>query len=129
MMLKGKCTKCGCTIQIDVGNMNESEAKMFVSEALYNKLSFICPGHHVELCSPYPDFWDVDEWELVPGNAQTEEEFLNDLKSKYKEVLDTDEMWKRDVITGFAYGFPMTNDGLNWHFEESPKGKRYYFHN
>jgi len=130
MMLEGKCTKCGCTVQLDIGTANdEEEAKQKAREALRTWTSFSCPGHHVEICSPYPHYWNVDEWKLVSGNAPTEEEFVNDLKSKYKEVLDTDEMWKRGVITGFAYGIPVTNDGLNWDFVESPRGKRYYYRN
>ena len=105
MMLEGKCTKCGCTVRIDVGIIqNEEDARRVTREALETWCSFSCPGHHVEICSPYPHYWNVDEWKLISGNAQTEEVFLNVLKSKYKEVLDTDEMWKRNVITGFAYG-------------------------
>lgn len=130
MILKGACTKCKCEIQLDIGDINnEAKAKEFARTVLLKWKTFSCPGHHVEICSPYPYYWNVDEWEFVEGNAPAEEEFLNKLKAQYKEVLTTNEIYKRDVITGFAYGLPITNDGLNWNFAESPKGTRYYFHN
>ena len=130
MMLEGECTKCGCTIKLDTGiAQDEQNARTKAREALEKWETFSCPGHHVEICSPYPHFWNVDEWKLIEETAQTEEEFLKDLRSNYKEVLTTDEMHKRDVITSFAYGLPMTNDGLNWNFTQSPEGERFYYHN
>ena len=130
MILKGKCTKCECTIQLDIGTAKDvEEARQKARDALQKWETFSCPGHHVELRGPYPHFWNVDTWNLMDGSTPTEEQFLNDLKSKYKEVLTTDEMSKRDVITSFAYGFPITNDNLLWNFVASPKGKRYYYHN
>lgn len=130
MLLKGICKKCGTEISLDVGDVqDEEDAKNVAREALSKMQSFSCPGHHVEICSPYPNYWNVDEWVLSEGSASSEEEFENELRNKYKEVLTTDEMHKRDVITSFSSALPITNDGLYWDFAESPKGKRYYFHN
>jgi hypothetical protein len=125
MLLVGKCKKCDTTIKLDVKERTLPEA----IETLKKMDTFHCPGHHVELCSPYPRYWNVDEWEFQEGAAPTDEEFLAELKGKYKDVCDTYEMQARDVITSFSYGLPMTNDGKNWDFTQSPSGKRYYFCN
>lgn len=123
MLLVGKCKKCDTTIKLDVGD----KCKEDVIEQLKAMGAFHCPGHHVEICSPYPHYWKVDDWEKVEGAAPTEEEFLAELHSKYEEVCDTEEMTRRGVVKGFAYGLPVTDDGKNWDFVHSPKGKRYYY--
>ena len=129
MILKGTCKKCGTTIRLDIGDAKDAEeAHAKAREDLERWESFSCPGHHVELCGPYPNYWDTDNWELEEGHAQTEEEFLTELKSKTAEVIDSTEMHKRGVITSFCFGLPVTNDGINWDFTESPQGKRYYYH-
>lgn len=123
MFLKGNCRKCGETIKMDIGDMTRDEA----IAALKEWKMFSCPGHHVEICPPYPHFWNLDEWELIEGHCMTEDEFLSDLKTKYKDVRDTEGM--AGLIDGFSYGFPMTNDGKCWDFCQSPKGKRWYYTN
>ena len=125
MILKGKCEECGTEIKLDIGDKTLEEA----TESLAKRETFECPGHHVELCSPYPAYWNIDTWERVDGSAPTKEEFLGTLKAKYKEVLTTSEMHGRNVITGFAMGFVMTNDNISWDFVNSPDGERFYCHN
>lgn len=123
MLLQGKCTKCDCLVSLDIGDKTKEEA----IEGVRQWGTFHCVGHHLELCSPYPKYWNMDEWLLAEGKAPTEEEFVADLKSKYEYVIDTEEMTKLNIIKGFSYGFPITNDGKNWSFDHSPKGKRWYY--
>lgn len=123
MMLKGTCKGCGCTIKLDIGNKTLDEVK----ESLGKQDGFSCPGHHVELNSPYPHYWNIDEWELIEGSAPTDEEVLAELKKKFVEVIDTEEMTNRHIITGFSSGYPITNDGNNWNFTTAPSGKRFYY--
>ena len=65
MILKGTCKKCGSVIKLDIGDRSVRE----VVELLKKQDTFICPGHHVELCPPYPAFWEVDTWELEEGSV------------------------------------------------------------
>lgn len=121
MIIEGNCLKCGSKVQLDIGDKTKEQA----IELLKEHRGFECPGHHVELGSPYPNYWRIDDWEMVEGKAPSEEEFLADLKSKAKEVRTTEEM--RGLIAAFAYGEPLTNDGYSWSFCHSPKGTRYYY--
>ena len=122
MLLKGQCKGCGETIKLDVGNMTLEQ----VVEKLEKMDNFVCPGHHTEHCSPYPSYWEVDKgWVFEEGQSMTEEEFVEDLRSKFVEVRDTTGM--SGLITSFAFGEPMTNDGHTWSFCSSPKGKRWYY--
>ena len=123
MILQGNCKKCHTEIKLDIGDKTVEE----VVFQLEQRKSFECPGHHVELGSPYPHYWKVEEWDQVEGTAPTEEEWLEELRSRCVEVLSTDEMRSRDIITSFCYGLPMTSDGHNWDFTQSPSGKRYYY--
>lgn len=123
MILQGICKKCNSPVKLDIGDNSLKDT----IEKLQNMQSFECPGHHVELSSPYPNYWDVHNWEFVEGKAPTEEEFLATLRSTYQQVRTTDEM--RGLITGFASGYPITNDGLSWEFVHSPAGKRWYVTN
>jgi len=129
-VLKGICNECGSEIRLVLdGDVTDVEsAREIAREALKKMNAFECPGHHMEICSPYPHYWNVDEWVLESSNVMTEEEFVSHLRSKFTEVLTTDEMIKRNVITSFAYGTPMTNDGIDWNFTSSPKGRRFYYH-
>jgi hypothetical protein len=124
MILKGNCKKCGETVRLDIGDWTLQEAIDHISKW---KDGYSCPGHHVELYSPYPDDWKLEEWTLEEGHAPTEEEFLADLQAKFKDVRDTAGM--QGLITSFSYGFPDTNDGKAWNFIASPKGKRWYYTN
>jgi len=123
MLLVGSCKKCGCTIRLDIGMLTREEAIARLSE----QDTFSCPGHHVELSSPHPHYWDLDEWEFVEGSAPSDEQFVAELRKKYLEVIDAEEMSQRGIITGFAFGLPLTNDGNVWDFCESPSGKRWYY--
>ena len=123
MLLVGTCKKCGCTIRLDIGNLTREQA----TERLSGQSTFSCPGHHVELSSPHPHYWNLDEWELVEGKAPSEEEFVDELRRRYPEVVDTEEMTRRGIITGFACGLPVTDDRNAWDFCESPSGIRWYY--
>lgn len=120
MLLTGSCSKCHEVIKLDIGTMTISEA----IQALEKWDTFNCPGHHVELSSPYPYYWNLDTWTLEEGHAMTEKEFEAMLRNQYKEVRETTEM--TGLITGFYGGQPETNDGKYWYFYDSPKGKRWY---
>lgn len=121
-MLVGKC-QCGAKIRLDIGERTREEA----IELVKKWTTFDCPGHHVELDSPYPYYWKLDEWVLEESDVQTEEEFEAELRLRYKDVRDTEGM--AGLIEGFACGFPMTNDGKCWDFTQSPEGKRWYYTN
>jgi hypothetical protein len=123
MLLVGSCKKCGCTIRLDISSLTREQA----IERLSGQNTFSCPGHHVELSAPHPYYWNLDEWELVEGKTPSDEEFVADLRKRYFEVLDAEEMARRGIITGFAFGLPLTNDGNAWDFCESPSGKRWYY--
>jgi hypothetical protein len=124
MILKGPCKKCGTEVKLDIGEMTVEGA---IEKLSKQDGGFQCPGHHVEISAPVPTYWDIATWEQMEGKAPTEEEFLAKLKNEYVEVRTTDEM--RGLITGFAMGFPITNDGKNWDYAHSPKGQRYYVSN
>lgn len=123
MLLIGKCRKCDAEVTLNIGRKSLEE----VRENLKRMESFQCPGKHVELSSPYPSYWNIDNWAFEEGVSLSEEDFVADLKDKYTEVIDTDEMIKRGVIKSFSYGIPITSDGFNWNYAHSPKGKRWYF--
>ncbi len=125
-MLQGRCKKCGLLIRIRQGKLSRQE----VIERLKRMETFECPDHHVELCSPYPDFWNIDEFEEVEDPPEvSEKEWLAQMRKKYKEVLDCEEFYNLNILKGFAFGFPITTDEENWNFANSSSGKRYYFHN
>jgi hypothetical protein len=123
MILQGICRKCNTPVKLDVGT-NTVEDTITILRKLEG---FTCPGHHVEMSTPYPNYWDVHNWELVEGSAPTEEEFVETLRKANKYVRTTDEM--QGLITGFAMGFPMTSDGLCWQYVHSPRGRRWYISN
>jgi len=123
-MFQGKCKKCGNLIKIRQGKLSREE----IIELLKKKQGFECPGHHVELSSPYPFYWNIDEWEEVEDPLEvSEEDWLKEIKAKYQEVLDCDKFYGLDVLKSFAFGLPITTDGKSWNFANSPEGKRYYF--
>jgi len=124
-VLQGRCKKCGTLIRIRQDELSRKE----VIERISKLESFECPGHHVEFGSPYPDYWNIDEFEEVPDPKPTsEKEWLEKMRKTYKEVLSTEEFQKLGVLKGFSFGFPLTTDEKNWDFTNSPEGKRYYFH-
>lgn len=124
-MLQGKCKECGCLIKIRRGKLSREE----VIELLKKKQGFECPGHHVELSSPYPHFWNIDEFEEVDDLPEVSEgEWLKEMREKHKEVLNCEEFYGLDVLKGFSCGLPVTTDDKSWNFTSSPKGNRYYYH-
>ncbi len=124
-MFQGKCKHCGYIIKIKQGNLSRQK----VIERLKKMETFECPGHHVELCSPYPHFWNIDEFEEIKDPPKvSEKEWLSQMRKRYREVLDHEEFYKLDILKGFAFGFPVTTDGKSWNFTKSSSGKRYYFH-
>lgn len=123
MLLVGRCRKCGTEVTLDIGNKSLDEVK----KNLKKMDSFQCPGKHIELSSPYPEYWYIDNWVFKEGESISEEDFVADLKEKNTEVIDTDEMISRNIIQCFSYGLPITNDGFNWNYVHSPKGKRWYY--
>ena len=125
IMLEGRCEKCNCTIRIRQGNLSRQE----VIERLKKMETFEYPGHHVEFGSPYPGFWNVDEFEELKDPPEvSEKEWLAQMRKRYKEVLGCEKFYKLGILKGFAFGFPVTTDDKNWDFTNSPSGKRYYFH-
>ena len=125
MILKGKCKKCGIEVKLDVGDMTKQETYDMLKKN--HKDGFHCPGHHMELGCSVPHYWDVLNWEFEEGSAPTDEEVLTEMKEKCEEVISSDEMNSRGIITGFAFGYPMTNDGHDWNFRSLPSGKRVYY--
>lgn len=125
IMLEGRCKKCNCTIRIRQGGLS----RQGVIERLKKMETFECPGHHVEFGSPYPHYWNVDEFEELEDPPDvSEEDWLAEMRRRYKEVLDCEEFYKLGILKGFAFRFPVTTDGGNWNFADSPSGERYYFH-
>lgn len=129
-MLVGQCKKCGSTIKLDIGDKTKEEVIGSFKKRKHEP--FTCPGKHVELTGAYPNFWELDEWELEEGSAPTDEGFLTKLKEEYEEVYDTHEIAKRYEITSFCMGMCMARElgtGVEamFDFKSSPGGKRYYF--
>jgi hypothetical protein len=128
MLVSVSCQKCGETFSLDVGEATQVE----VEKTMRERKGFECPGHHVELASPL-DYWTIDWSTLREGGAPSEEEWLADLKSRYAEVYDTQELYDTPYeITSFCYGIPCakhkeTGESVSMDFTSSPKGKRYYY--
>jgi hypothetical protein len=118
-IISGKCKKCGCTVQLDIDDLDMEQIKEKVANIHQ------CPGHHYELDGML-NYWDVEHWDIIEGSAPTEEEFVSALKEQYEEVLSTDEFAARNILKGFSYGYPITNDNRDWDYVHSPKGQRYY---
>jgi hypothetical protein len=127
MLVSVHCKKCDETGTLDVGNFSKEE----IIKMLQKRDGFQCFGSHVELGSPI-DYWEIDWNSLRDGSAPTEEQFLEDLRSKYEEVLTTKEISKKYEINGFAYGGcsatnKETGEDVGFLFTHSPKGERYYY--
>jgi hypothetical protein len=61
MILQGLCKACNWPVRIDIGTLTKQE----VVELLKKMESFKCPGQHAEMSSPFPEYWNVQAWELV----------------------------------------------------------------
>jgi hypothetical protein len=126
--LMGRCTKCGATIKVVLGDLTPEEAK----KKLEGIQMFECPGHHVELSGPL-GYWEVD-WETVhedDANPPTDEEWLAGKREQYEHVVDTGELDSVvDEVVGFSMGVCVVmRKGRKEYvdFADSPSGKRYYF--
>ncbi|GAI81920.1 unnamed protein product [marine sediment metagenome] len=99
-MLQGKCKKCDNLIKIRQGKLSREE----IIELLKKRQGFECPGHHVEMSSPYPHFWNIDEWEEAEDPPVVSEgEWLKEMRKKHKEVLNCEEFYGLDVLAFYFY--------------------------
>ncbi|MCX8074145.1 MAG: hypothetical protein N2749_00975 [Clostridia bacterium] len=128
MLLKATCRKCGKSGYFDIGDMKKEE----VLEKLSNQKTFQCIfGNHVEVMSPV-QFMDFDWDNLIEGELPKEEEFLNELRSRYGEVYTKEELQEKYVVDSFMYGQCLCHSKNNeddlkvFNFVTSPNGKRYY---
>lgn len=127
MLIVGECRKCGETVKIDIGDKTVAE----VIKTMKAWDSFECPGHHAELCSPVPHFWDVENWKIEEGSAPSEEEWLAK-ESEKRELLTTEQMTSKYDVIGFGFGACCASPKgggekvyLDW--LTSPAGRRYYY--
>lgn len=125
MLLKVTCKKCNENFKLDVGNKTIDQVK----EQLKNQSSFECPGHHMEISSPI-NYWILGE--IIPGEIQTEKEWLTDIKNRGIKLYSHDEINDLFVCGGFSYGLfcghnKKTGEKVVFDFMRSPEGKRYYF--
>jgi hypothetical protein len=126
-LVKVKCKKCGETSTLDTGKMTKEE----VEKALSNdKNGFHCFGNHVEFGNRI-DYWEIDWDSITEGSAPSEEDFVKNLKSKYKEVYCNKEIENFYKVIGFQYGRCIaenkeTSREMVFNFVHSPKGTRYY---
>jgi hypothetical protein len=121
------CKKCAQAFKIDIGSSTKDEAIAKLSKME----SFECPGHHVELTSPLR-YWDIHWDQVEDGSSPSEEEWLDDLKRKHREVYTTDDLRTKFTNVSFAYGMcaaslVATGETKILDFDRSPEGKRYYF--
>lgn len=130
-VLKVQCKECRewLSFQLLEGTdeISPKEATIDAIKALEGPWS--CgPGHHVEL-SPARNWliFETAKLEEIPDYAGDQEKWLEKMKETYSEVISSDEMHKKKIITSFAYGEPMTNDGNAWSFSNAPNGHRYYY--
>lgn len=126
-MINFTCKKCGGTYKLDIGDKTREE----VEASLRKQETFECPGHHFELTNPL-NFWTLDWESLTESEKITEEKWLQDLKSKYKEVYNKQELGEKHEDIHFSYGFCITTNKETgekavFDFATSPEGTRYYF--
>ena len=126
-MAKATCSQCGEQFSINMGELTKNEAVA----NLKKWDSFECPGHHVEFGSPL-NYWNID-WDSVEEEEPiTEEQWLTNLKSKYKHVYSAQEFNNRFTDVQFMYGVvsaknKLTDEKMVLDFTNSPEGKRYYY--
>jgi hypothetical protein len=122
------CKKCGETGKLDIGDMTIEEA----TELLEKRKGFSCFGHHVELSSPIPNYWEIMPDTLREERVPTEEEWIADMIAKHGEIWGVQELGERFDKIGFSFGFctardKKTGEEVILDFTNSPKGNRYYF--
>ena len=127
MLVNVKCSKCGESTKIDIGDKTKEEVEKY----LEMKGGFECYGYHVEF-GKRSNFWTIDWDSIQEGSSPTEEQFLIDLRNDYKEVYKNQEIGEKYKVTGFSCGMCMvqnkeTGKGECFDFASSPKGERYYF--
>lgn len=130
-VLKIQCKECGEWLSFQlleqVGEISSKDATIEAIKALEGPWS--CPpGHHVEL-SPARNWliFETATLEDIPDYAGDQAKWLEKMKETYPEVISSDEMHEKKIITNFAYGEPMTSDGNAWSFSNAPDGHRYYY--
>lgn len=94
MILQGVCKKCNHPVRLDVGNRNKQE----IIEQLKQLQSFNCPGHHAELCSPFPDYWNVQHWELAEKRVSWASAYPD---HDFGESLDYDDKDPANILLRF----------------------------
>lgn len=125
-LLNVECKKCGEQFKIDIKDQSIEQTKERLSRMEH--FSF-CPGNHIELSSPVNYLILKD---IVPGNAPTEQEFIEKLKSEYKEVYENKELSVNYEVSGFSCGCcicrnKITGKKAYFDFKHSPAGKRFYY--
>lgn len=94
MILQGVCKKCNHPVRLDVGSRNKQE----IIEQLKQLQSFNCPGHHAEMCSPFPDYWNVQHWELTEKRVSWASAYPD---HDFGESLDYDEKDPGHILLRF----------------------------
>lgn len=122
-----KCKKCGESSKLDIGDMLKED----VDQWLEKGNGFQCFGNHVEFGSR-SDYWEVDWESLQEGNAPTEQDFEEELRSKSVEVYTTKELSQLYEVNSFNYGLcfvidKSTREEKVFNFIHSPQGTRFYY--
>jgi hypothetical protein len=126
MMYTIYCHKCNERSKLDIGDKTKEEVQKWLNDSQYG---FQCFGNHVEI-GARSEYWTIDWNNPIDAKAPTEDEFLQELKSKFKEVYTTKELQDKYTIQGFSSGMCVveTENGEKkvFDFTHSPKGTRYY---
>lgn len=126
MLLNVTCKKCGESFKLDIGDKTKKETL----ESLRKQETFsFCPGNHIEISSPINYLLIGD---IVPGNAPSEKDFIENLRSQYSEIYENKEIEKNYEVSGFSFGCCIcknrsTGKKAYFDFKHSPKGVRYYY--
>lgn len=128
-MVKVTCKKCGESSMLDTCGKSREEVEKWLKK---DDGGFQCFGYHVEFGSR-ADYWTIDWNTEKEGNAPKEEEYFNELKSKYSEVYDTKELQEVYDVVGFLSGMCRVKDRKSnqekyFGYVHSPQGKRYYIY-
>jgi hypothetical protein len=79
-IVKAVCKKCGCDVELNIGELTIKEAKVAVTIGMYTCI----PGRHVEL-GPMSDYLKFD-WESLStqeDDRPTDEEYGKDLVARH----------------------------------------------
>ena len=128
MIVDVKCTKCGQTFVADIGDRSVSQ----VQEDFEASTASQClASNHFELDGA-GKYWVVLKDTLREGAATPEGVWIVQMKERYGEIWNTDEMTAKFRTISFAYGAAFvedraTGEKLSLEFGQSPEGKRYYY--